>query len=111
MRRPVNFSKDNLPVQWQYVNRNLRDMELWELVEKEVKKTIKGTIETMIWEEYDIVLDRKKHQRLNNGEIGYRSGSYKRRISTTHGRVDNLRMPKSKGLRVRYNYLEAYQRR
>lgn len=110
MNRPVNFSKDKLSVQWQYVNRNLRDMGLWDLVEKRVKKTIKGTIETMLWEEYDIALARKKHQRLN-GSIGYRSGSYKRSISTTHGRVDNLRMPKSKDLRVKYNCLGAYQRR
>ena len=85
-------------------------MGLWELVEKRVKKTVKGTIETMIWEEYDISLARKKHQRLNNS-IGYRSGSYKRSISTTHGRVDNLLMPKSKGIRIKYNCLKAYQRR
>lgn len=108
--RPVNFSRDNLPVQWRYVNSNLKQMGLWELVEKRVKKTIKGTIETMLWEEYDMVLARKKHQRLN-GAVGYRSGSYKRSISTTHGRIDNLRMPKSRNLRVKYNCLEAYQRR
>ena len=110
MNRPVNFSKDNLPVQWQYVNRNLKELGLWEEVEKRVKKTIKGTIETMLWEEYDIALARKKHQRLN-GAVGYRSGSYKRSISTTHGRVDDLRMPKSRKIRVRYNCLELYQRR
>jgi hypothetical protein len=31
MERCVNFSKDNLAVQWQYVNRNLKEMGLWEL--------------------------------------------------------------------------------
>ena len=110
MNRSVNFSRDNLPVQWQYVNRNLREMGLWELVEKRIKKTIKGTIETMIWEEYDLVLARKRYQRINNSR-GYRSGTYSRSISTTHGRVDNLHMPKSKGIRVSYNCLESYQRR
>lgn len=110
MRRPVNFSKNNLPVQWQYVNRNLKDMGLWELVEKRVKETIKGTIETMIWEEYDLSLGRKKYQRLKES-VGYRNGSYLRSISTTHGRVDNLSMPKTKGLRVKYNCIGAYQRR
>ena len=110
MRKPVNFSKDTLSVQWQYVNRNLQDMGLWELIEKRVKKTIKGTIETMIWEEYDIALARGKHQRLN-GTVGYRSGSYKRSVSATHGRIDNLRMPKSKDIRVQYSCLKAYQRR
>ena len=110
MKRSINFSKDNLAVQWQYVNRNLRELRLWQEVEKRVKNTIKGTIETMIWEEYDIVLGRKKHQRLKNS-CGYRSGSYKRSLSTSYGRIDNLRMPKSKGIRVKYNCLQAYQRR
>lgn len=64
MNRPVNFSKDSLAVQWQYVKRNLKNMGLWQEVEKRVKKTIKGVIETMIWEEYDIVLGRKRYQRL-----------------------------------------------
>lgn len=110
MNRPVNFSKDNLPVQWKYVKRNLKEMNLWQQVESNVKKTIKGTIETMIWEEYDLVLARKKYQRIKNS-CGYRSGAYSRSISTTHGRIDNLRMPKSKEIRVKYNCLESYQRR
>lgn len=110
MSRPVNFSKDNLPVQWQYVNRNLRELGLWQEVEKRVKETIKGTIETMIWEEYDLVLARKRYQRIR-GKSGYRSGSYSRSISTRHGRVDNFMMPKSKGIRIRYKTLGAYQRR
>lgn len=110
MRKPVNFSRDNLSVQWQYVNSNFKQMGLWELVEKRVKKTVKNTIEMKIWEEYDLALARKKHQRLK-GNQGYRSGSYKRSISTTHGRADNLRMPKSKGIRIKYNCLEFYQRR
>jgi len=110
VNRQVNFSKDKLPVQWQYVNSNFKQMGLWELVEKRVKKTIKGTIETMIWKEYDLALSRKKYQRLE-GTIGYRSGSYARSISTTHGRIDNLQMPKSKGIQVKYACIRSYQRR
>ena len=110
MNRPVNFSKDNLAVQWQYVNTNLKEPGLWKEVEKRVKKAIKGTIETMIWEEYDLALARKRYQRIKNS-CGYRSGAYLRSISTAHGRIDNLRMPKSKGIRARYNCLQAYQRR
>jgi putative transposase len=110
VRRLVDFSKDNLPVQWQYVNRNLKELGLWQEVEKRVKKTIKGTIETMIWEEYDLALARKKYQRIKDS-AGYRSGTYRRSISTTHGRADDLRMPKSKGIRIKYNCLRSYQRR
>jgi len=89
---------------------NLKELGLWQEVEGRVKKTIKDTIETMIWEEYDLRLARKRYQRVKNNN-GYRSGAYLRSISTTHGRVDNLRMPKSKGVRVKYNCLKAYQRR
>jgi putative transposase len=80
-------------------------------VERRVKKTVKNTIEMKIWEEYDIALARKKHQRLTGDNKGYRSGSYKRSISTTHGRADDLRMPKSKGIRIKYDCLEFYRRR
>lgn len=86
-------------------------MGLWQEVEKRVKKTIKGVIETMIWEEYDIVLGRKRYQRLKGNEVGYRSGSYRRSLSTNYGRIDNLRMPKSKAIYIRYSCLRAYQRR
>ena len=110
MNRPINFSKDNLAVQWQYVKRNLKGLGVWEEVEKRVKGTIKGTIETMVWEEYDIALGRKRYQRLKDN-VGYRSGSYRRGLSTIYGRVDNLQMPKSKGIRLKYSYLKAYQRR
>jgi len=110
MNRPINFSEDNLAVQWQYVKRNLKALGVWQEIEKRVKNTIKDTIETIVWEEYDIVLARKRYQRLK-GSIGYRSGSYKRSMSTIYGRVDNLKMPKSKGIRIRYNSLQAYQRR
>ena len=41
--RSVNFSRDNLSVQWRYVNSNFKQMGLWELVSKRVKKTVKGT--------------------------------------------------------------------
>jgi len=110
MNRSVDFSKNNLPVQWQYVNRNLKELGLWKEVEKRVKKTIKGTIETVVWEEYDLMLARKKYQRIKNNN-GYRSGSYTRSITTTHGRVDNIHMPKSKSIRVEYGCLGRYQHR
>ena len=110
MKRPVNFSKDNLAVQWQYVKRNLKELGVWQEVEKRVKNTIKGTIETMVWEEYDIALGRKRYQRLK-GNVGYRSGSYGRGLSTIYGRIENLQMPKSKGIRLKYICLRAYQRR
>ena len=66
----------------------------------------------MVWDEYDIVLARKKYQCLRRDNCGYCSGSYCRSIiSTIYGRVDNLRMPKSKGIRIKYRCLPAYQRR
>jgi len=110
MNRPLNFSKDNLAVQWQYVNRNLKEIGLWEKVENNVKRSIKNTIEKMVWSEYNAIMARKRYQRLG-GSIGYRSGSYTRGISTTHGRVGNLSMPKSKGVKVKYSCLSSYQRR
>ena len=83
---------------------------MWQEVEGRVRETIKGVIETIIWEEYDLTLGRKKYQRVKENK-GYRSGVYTRSLSTRYGRVEDLRMPKSKGIRVKYRSLRAYQRR
>ena len=54
MNRPVNFSEDNLAVQWQYVKRNLKDMGIWSDIEQKVKDTVKLSLQTIIWEEFDL---------------------------------------------------------
>ncbi|MCK4917052.1 MAG: IS256 family transposase, partial [Candidatus Omnitrophica bacterium] len=109
MKRPVNFSKDNLSVQWQYVNRNLKDMGLWKLVETRVKLTIKGTIELMVQKEFDMTLASSKYERTGN-RIDYRSGYYQRFIGTTHGKVE-ISMPKARRTPVKYGLFKKYQRR
>ena len=47
MRRPINFSKDNLAVQWQYVERNLVDMGIWSDIEQKAKETVKLSLQTI----------------------------------------------------------------
>ena len=44
-------------------------MELWGLVEKRVKKMIKGPIETIIWDEYYLVSAVKKAAALRYTSI------------------------------------------
>ena len=109
MKRPINFSKDNLSVQWQYVNRNLKEMGLWKLIEDEVKLTIKGTIEIMVQEDFDMTLASSRYERTDI-RVDYRSGYYKRSLGTTHGKVE-ISMPKARRTSVKYGLFEKYQRR
>ena len=110
MNRPVNFSEDNLAVQWQYVKRNLKDMGIWSDIEQRVKDTVKLSLQTIIWEEFDLKLYAKKYQRTKY-RTGYRNGYYKRGLLTTYGRIKSLKIPKARGIKVRFKALGKYQRR
>jgi putative transposase len=110
MRRPINFSEDNLAVQWQYVKRNLKEMGIWSDIKQKVKEIVKLTLQTIIWEEFDIKLYAKKYQRRKE-RIDYRNGYYKRSLLTTYGKIDNLKIPKARKVRVRFKTIDKYQRR
>ena len=110
MRRPINFSKDNLAVQWQYVKRNLKEMGIWPDIQQKVKETVKLSLQTIIREEFDLKLYAKKYQRVKERK-DYRNGYYERSLLTTYGRIDNLKMPKARKLRPEFKTIAKYQRR
>jgi len=109
-KRPINFSKDNLAVQWQYVKRNLKEMGIWPDIQEKVKETVKLSLQTIIWEEFDLKLYAKKYQRVKERK-DYRNGYYERSLLTTYGRIDNLKMPKARKLRPKFKTIAKYQRR
>lgn len=111
MNRPINFSKNNLAVQWKYVKRNFKDMGIWSDIEQKVKETVKDSIEVAIREEFDMAIASKWYQRQRAEErIDYRSGYYSRNLMTTHGKVV-LEIPKARRTPVKYGLFKKYQRR
>ena len=107
--RAVNFSRDNLPVQWQYVNSNLKQMGIWENIEFKARGLIKELIQSEINNDFDATIASRRYQRTNS-RVDYRSGYYRRDILTRYGRV-RLKMPKARRTSVKYGLFKTYQRR
>lgn len=109
MNRSVNFSMDNLPVQWQYVKRNLKELGIWEQVEFKAKGAIKEILEAMIKEDFDLTIASNRYERTPK-RLGYRSGYYQRNLLTKHGRIA-IHIPKARRTPVKYRLFKIYQRR
>ena len=108
--KPLNFSPDNIANQWKYLKRNLQDLGIWQDIERKVKNTIRFSIKTMLWEEFASYIGAGKYKRTE-GRKDKRNGYYKRSLSTTYGRIDNILVPKARNLRPKFKVFDKYQRR
>lgn len=116
MSCPVNFSKDTLPKQWQYVKRNLREMGILnqaEVDDFEVKARliVEGFFQRSINGEFREQIKAEEYQRTEE-RADIRSGTYPRSFTTTFGRA-RLLIPKvrRKNREYVYNLFAKYQRR
>ena len=108
--KPLNFSTDNLANQWKYVKRNFQDLGIWQELEYKVKQTIKFTIQNILFEEFALYMKASRYQRTKSRE-DYRSGYYKRRLLTTYGLIDDIKVPKARKLRPTFKAFDKYQQR
>ncbi|MBM3255282.1 MAG: IS256 family transposase [Candidatus Omnitrophica bacterium] len=116
MSCPVNFSKDTLPKQWQYVKRNLREMGILnqpEVDDFEVKArtVVEGFFQRSINGEFREQIKAEEYERTEE-RADIRSGTYPRLFTTTFGRA-RLLIPKvrKKNREYVYNLFAKYQRR
>jgi putative transposase len=107
--KPLDFSGDNLPNQWRYVNTNLKRMGIWQDIEVKIRDTLKFSIQTVFEEEFAMQIGAGLYQR-NNTRRDRRSGYYPRTITTTYGTV-TVMVPKARNLRPEYKFIEKYKRR
>ena len=111
--RSVNFSQDNLAIQWQYVKRNLQEMGAaanFDDFEHKAHKAIEDLIQKGIYEEFteQIGADRYEHA---SSRLDERKGKYPRFFTTTFG-TSEVMMPRTRdGLKIRYSFFDRYQRR
>jgi transposase-like protein len=108
--RSINFSQDSLALQWQYVNRNLKDLGIWQDLEVRVKRTVKRIIQRSVEEDFLRRIGARRYERSVNRE-DYRCGYYERSFSTIYGRVDGLKIPVARNKRVKFRFFDKYQRR
>lgn len=114
MRRPVNFSKDNVSVQWQYVKRNFREMGILskyvDSFQLRARKAVEDLIQSDIYEEFEEQIAAGRYERSNKRQ-GFRKGEYERLLITTFG-VSRIRIPRTRGkLKVSFKLFDKYQRR
>src|SRR3989338_4538020 len=112
--RSVNFSSDNLSVQWQYVKRNLGELGIlyqFEDFELQAHRAVEKLIQSCVNEEFALQIGagRYEHAPERRDE---RQGSYERQFTTTFGE-SVIRIPRTRfnNITVHYSLFERYQRR
>jgi transposase-like protein len=87
------------------LNEGVIKHELRELVKTSVEETLNNLLE----QEAEQLTGAAKYERTKDRQ-GYRSGSYKRNLTTTSGEV-TLKVPKLKGIPFETAIIERYRRR
>jgi len=113
---PVNFSTSNLPKQWQYVKRNLREMGILNQVEVDdieakARLVVEGFFQHSVNGEFKEQIKVGEYERSEE-RSDIRSGTYPRIFTTTFGKA-RLLIPKvrKKSRNYVYNLFAKYQRR
>ncbi len=115
MRR-IDFSQDNIPVQWQYLKRNLHELGMlakFDDFEQKAHQAIQRLIQETIYEEFKLQIGADKYER-NASRQGRRQGEYERFFTTTFGtsriNIPRLRNDDNK-INIAYSLFDKYQRR
>ncbi len=116
MNKSVDFSTDNLPKQWQYVKRNLREMGIMNQtevddVEVKARLVVEEFFQRSINGEFKEQIKAEEYERSDE-RADIRSGTYSRLFTTTFGKA-KLLIPKvrKKNQEYVYNLFAKYQRR
>jgi len=112
--RSLDFSKDNLPVQWQYVKRNLRESGVlyqFDDFESQAHRNIQELIQSCVKEEFALQVRAERYEHAPN-RLDERQGGYERNFTTTFG-TSRIWIPRVRfnKVKVHYSLFEKYQRR
>ncbi len=111
--RSVNFSEDSLPIQYQYLKRNLRELGMlanFDDFEKKAHRAIKNLIQDGICEEFKVQIGADRYKR-EDSRIDTRKGWYTRFFTTTFG-TSEIIIPRARKIKnIRYSLFDKYQRR
>ena len=116
MAKSVDFSTSNLPKQWQYVKRNLREMGIINQIEVDdmeakARIVVEEFFQRSINGEFREQIKAEEYERTDE-RADIRSGTYPRDFTTTFGKA-RLLIPKvrKKKREYVYNLFAKYQRR
>ncbi|MFH1791182.1 MAG: IS256 family transposase [Candidatus Omnitrophota bacterium] len=111
--RSVNFSKDSLPIQYQYLKRNLRELGILANLddfEQKAHRAIERLMQDDIYEEFKLQIGADRYEHASS-RIDERKGEYQRFFTTTFG-TSRIMIPRTRdGLKIHYSLFDKYQRR
>jgi transposase-like protein len=112
--RSIDFSNDNVAVQWQYVKRNLGAMGVlyqFDDFEFQAHGIIQKLIQSCINEEFALQIGAERYEH-SPYRMDQRQGTYERNFTTTFG-TSRIRIPRLRyqNVKVHYSLFEKYQRR
>ena len=113
MRR-IDFSQDNIPVQWQYLKKNLRSLGIlqrFDDFELKAHRAIQKLIQDTIYEEFKLQIGADRYER-SESRLGTRQGKYERYLTTTFG-TSRISIPRLRdsNIDITYSLFDKYQRR
>jgi transposase-like protein len=114
--RSVNFSEDNLAVQWQYVKRNLNDLGLGQAAREgfqaKAHRAIEELLQAGINEEFTAGIRARRYEHAKDKRLDTRKGGYFRYLTTAFGR-SRVKIPvvRNGNVKIVYSLFEKYQRR
>jgi len=113
MRR-IDFSQDNIPLQWQYLKRNLRSLGIlgnFDDFELKAHRAIQKVIQDTIYEEFKVQIGADKYEHKDS-RLGTRQGEYERYFTTTFG-TSKISIPRLRhsNIGITYSLFDKYQRR
>ena len=111
--RSVNFSQDNIPLQWIYLKRNLKELGItgnFDDFETGAHKAIQKVIQDSVYEDFKLQIGADRYQRADS-RVDTRQGRYTRSFTTTFGRSE-IMIPRARNIKdIRYSLFDKYQRR
>jgi transposase-like protein len=112
--RSVNFSDDNLAVQWQYVKRNLGELGVlyqFDDFEFQAHRVIQKLIQSCVNEEFALQVRAERYEHAPH-RLDQRQGTYERNFTTTFG-TSKIEIPRLRyhNVKIHYSLFEKYQRR
>jgi len=113
MRR-IDFSQDNIPLQWRYLKKNLRSLGIlsnFDDFELKAHRVIQRLIQDTIYEEFKLQIGADRYQRSED-RLGTRQGEYERYFTTTFG-TSKINIPRLRhsNIDITYSLFDKYQRR
>jgi transposase-like protein len=112
--RSVNFSDDNLAVQWQYVKRNLGELGVlyqFDDFESQAHGITQKLIQSCVNEEFALQVRAEWYEHAPY-RLDQRQGTYERNFTTTFG-TSRIEIPRLRyhNVKIHYSLFEKYQRR